>query len=162
MESFSILPRLFYLRHLYLVLIITYENLPNMSQISKNFSLAELIRTSQPYGNRPDLSAAINLCYGVHRVLQPLRDYLGCPITITSAYRCSQVNKAVGGVANSQHLTGNAADCVVPRDKFTKAVDFITENLPYDQLLIGKSFFHVSWVIGKEPRKQRIDGYYNY
>ncbi len=133
-----------------------------MSQISKNFSLAEMIRTSQPYGNRPDLTSTINLCYGVHRLLQPLRDYLGCPITITSAYRCSQVNKAVGGVSNSQHLTGNAADCVVPRDKFTKAVDYITENLPFDQLLIGKSFFHVSWVIGKEPRKQRIDEYYNY
>lgn len=133
-----------------------------MSKISSNFSLAEMIRTSQPYGNRPDISATINICYGVHKILQPLRDHIQCPITITSGFRCQQVNKAVGGKSNSQHLTGCAADCVVPNSVRDKAVDYITRFLPFDQLLIGKSFFHVSWTVDKTPRRQRIDNYYDY
>lgn len=133
-----------------------------MSKISSNFSLAEMIRTSQPYGNRPDISATINICYGVHKILQPLRDHIKCPITITSGYRCPQVNKAVGGKSNSQHLSGCAADCVVPKSIKDDAIDYITRFLPFDQLLVGKSFFHVSWTIDKTPRRQRIDNYYNY
>lgn len=42
--------------------------------------------------------------------LQVLRDYIKKPITLTNAYRCASHNKAVGGVANSQHVTGKAAD----------------------------------------------------
>ena len=133
-----------------------------MSKISKNFSLAEMIRTSQPFGNRPDISATINICYGVHRILQPLRDHIKLPITVTSGYRSQAVNKAVGGVSTSQHLSGCAADCVVPDSVRNEAIDYITRFLPFDQLLIGKSFFHVSWTIDKVPRRQRIDNYYNY
>jgi uncharacterized protein YcbK (DUF882 family) len=46
--------------------------------------------------------------------LQRLRDSLGgAPITINSACRCVEHNRAVGGEANSQHLLGKAADIVV-------------------------------------------------
>ena len=42
--------------------------------------------------------------------LQELRDYLGYPIIVTSGYRCKKHNTKVGGVSNSQHMTGIAAD----------------------------------------------------
>ena len=42
--------------------------------------------------------------------LQTLRDFIGEPITINSSYRCEEHNKRVGGVSNSQHLLGKAAD----------------------------------------------------
>ena len=45
--------------------------------------------------------------------LQRLRDRVGRAITITSGYRCEAHNKAVGGVVNSQHLEGKAADIQV-------------------------------------------------
>lgn len=45
--------------------------------------------------------------------LQELRDYLGYPIIITSGYRCKKHNAKVGGVSNSQHMQGIAADIVV-------------------------------------------------
>ena len=38
--------------------------------------------------------------------LQKIRDHFGKPITINSGYRCKMHNKNVGGVSNSQHLTG--------------------------------------------------------
>lgn len=45
--------------------------------------------------------------------LQTLRTLAGVPITVTSGRRCPGHNAAVGGVANSQHLLGNAADVMV-------------------------------------------------
>jgi uncharacterized protein YcbK (DUF882 family) len=45
--------------------------------------------------------------------LEQLRNKLGCPITITSGYRCPKHNKFVGGVRNSQHVRGCAADIKV-------------------------------------------------
>ena len=42
--------------------------------------------------------------------LQVLRDCLGVPITVNSAYRSPSYNKKIGGVSNSQHVLGKAAD----------------------------------------------------
>lgn len=53
--------------------------------------------------------------------LQVLRDHIGKPIKITSGYRSPEHNKRVGGVKNSQHLFGKAADIKVSR-KSTEAV----------------------------------------
>ena len=46
-------------------------------------------------------------------ILEGLRKYFGKPITITSGLRCSKHNKAVGGVSNSQHQYGKAADIYI-------------------------------------------------
>ena len=46
-------------------------------------------------------------------VLEPLRRRVG-RVIVTSGYRCQELNKAVGGVWNSQHLKGEAADIFVP------------------------------------------------
>lgn len=42
--------------------------------------------------------------------LQKIRDIAGKPVTITSAYRCPVNNRAAGGVSNSKHCLGMAAD----------------------------------------------------
>ena len=47
-------------------------------------------------------------------LLQKIRDHFGKAVVITSAVRCKTHNKAVGGVSNSQHLYGTAADIKVP------------------------------------------------
>ena len=46
----------------------------------------------------------------VNSVLDPLGDIIDIPIYINSGYRCNELNKAVGGSDNSQHLKGLAAD----------------------------------------------------
>lgn len=45
--------------------------------------------------------------------LQVLRDYFNLPVSINSGYRSPKHNKAVGGVANSRHVKGEAADITV-------------------------------------------------
>jgi len=42
--------------------------------------------------------------------LDALRDKADVPIFVDSAYRCAEHNKAVGGVPNSEHVQGIAAD----------------------------------------------------
>ncbi len=54
-------------------------------------------------------AAIVALCAAV---LDPLRDQLG-PIRITSGYRTSALNEAIGGADKSEHLTGRAADIVL-------------------------------------------------
>ena len=46
-------------------------------------------------------------------ILQKIRDHFGEPIIINSAYRSASHNRKVGGVSNSQHVKGTAADIVV-------------------------------------------------
>lgn len=46
--------------------------------------------------------------------LEALRTALGRPVVITSGIRCEKCNAAVGGIANSRHLTGRAADLYCP------------------------------------------------
>ncbi len=48
-------------------------------------------------------------------ILVNLRRHYGQPITIHSGCRCQKHNKAVGGVINSQHLIGRAADVTVKK-----------------------------------------------
>ena len=43
-------------------------------------------------------------------LLQKLRDYINRPIIVNSGYRCESHNEAVGGVENSYHTQGMAAD----------------------------------------------------
>ena len=46
----------------------------------------------------------------VAKNLQVIRDVLKAPIRVNSSYRCPKHNKAIGGVKNSQHVLGKAAD----------------------------------------------------
>lgn len=70
-----------------------------------------------------------NLC---QQVLEPLREHFGIPIVVSSGYRCPALNQAVGGVPNSQHLTGEAADIVM--SNLTEAFHWFIDNVPFDQI----------------------------
>lgn len=48
------------------------------------------------------------------RLLEAMRAKCGCPLIINSGYRCPEHNAAVGGVPNSQHVLGTAADVQLP------------------------------------------------
>lgn len=87
----------------------------------------------------------------VENVLDPVREWYGKPIYVNSGYRCPKHNAAVGGVPNSQHMRGEAAD-IRPRE-----VGKIIEQLGnYDQLIYYPTFVHVSWKRVGKNRKQII------
>lgn len=82
-----------------------------------------LVQTKNPSWPWPNFTASEIACKcGCNEVyvdpesmdaLQDLRDVWGKPIVLTSAHRCTAHNAAVGGAANSRHLT-LAFDCAVP------------------------------------------------
>lgn len=47
-------------------------------------------------------------------ILEALRSHYGKPVVIKSGLRCARHNAAVGGVTNSKHRTGKAADIYIP------------------------------------------------
>ena len=71
--------------------------------------------------------------------MQPLRDTLLNPVIITSGYRCPQLNSAVGGVYNSEHLTGGAADIHCPAASMKVLAFIIRDTVPqFNQLILEK------------------------
>ena len=137
-----------------------------------HFTLEELYASAtakaKGINNKPSTQQMINLVYLAAYVLEPLRVAMNEPIKIGSGFRSHELNKAVGGVYNSQHLKGQAADLCIDGDiqKGRKWFDYIRKNLPFDQLIweknpkTGSSWVHVSFVfpdLGKN-RKQVIDG----
>jgi uncharacterized protein YcbK (DUF882 family) len=93
-----------------------------------------------------------NLMALVENVLEPAREKLGGAIIVNSGYRCERHNKAVGGVANSQHLRGEAADIRCEDNK--RLAKIIEENGRFDQLIIYPTFIHVSFKRLGANRKQ--------
>ena len=79
------------------------------SKLSEHFSLRELTKTNTGIDNVPNEEQVNNL-KRVCQWLERLRSKRNEPIIINSGYRSPQVNKAVGGAANSNHLTGCAVD----------------------------------------------------
>lgn len=110
--------------------------------------------------NIPTPEIERNLAALVDNVLDPLREAWGRPIIVNSGYRCDALNKAVGGVATSQHRLGQAADLDVgTRTANMKLFNLIIKlKLPFDQLLfergdwaVGPDWVHVSF----SPRNRR-------
>lgn len=139
-----------------------YVSYSTSSKLSQNWTIAELTKTNCGLSNVPSLEHILNLHYGVVMILQPLRDYCGCPLICNSAYRSAEVNKAVGGVSSSQHLSGCAADIRIPNNKKMQVWDFLTKCKYVDQALGGKSFVHISWSPFRQPRQFYKLNYYNY
>ena len=79
------------------------------------------------------------------QVLDPARRAFGKAIKVNSGYRCERLNKAVGGSAKSQHLTGCAADLDGgDQDDNRRLAKLIVElGLPFDQLIDEKDY---AWV----------------
>ena len=82
----------------------------------------------------------------------------GKPVMVNSAFRCKQVNDAVGSKDSSQHRSGCAVDIRVPEltpDEVVKTI--IAAGLPYDQLIREfDRWTHISIPSrpNTEPRKQ--------
>lgn len=135
--------------------------------VTMHFTIEELYAsaTAKAKGidNKPSTQQMINLVYLAAYVLEPLRVAMKEPIKIGSGFRCERLNKAVGGVYNSQHMKGQAADLCIDGDiqKGRKWFNYIKNHLPFDQLIWehnskGTYWVHVSFVypdFGKNRHK---------
>lgn len=137
------------------------------TNVTMHFTMEELYAsataTAKGINNKPSVQQMINLVYLCAYVLEPLRVAMNEPIKIGSGFRCQALNKAVGGVYNSQHMKGQAADLCIDGDiqKGRKWFNYIKNHLPFDQLIWehnskGTYWVHVSFVypdFGKNRHK---------
>ena len=133
-------------------------------QLSEHFSLAELTASETAdrlnIDNTPDISGMANLVR-LATFLEEVKTVLGGkPVMINSAFRCKQVNDAVGSKDTSQHRIGCAADIRVPSmtpDEVVKAI--IASGIGYDQVIREfDRWTHVSIpnTPDAKPRKQAL------
>ena len=132
----------------------------NDTRLSSHFRLGEFLNLSKYPDNKPTMRLVANMTYGCLMLLEPARQMVG-PIIINSGYRNPRVNALVGGVRNSQHLQGQAAD-IRPQDpsQFQRLVDFFKTNDLTDQLLTATGWLHISWNPFALPRHFVRIGYY--
>ena len=116
-------------------------------KLGNNFSLAELTKSETAerlrVPNIPNAKEIENLKGLVKNILQPFRDYIKHPITISSGFRSKELNKAIPGSAlKSAHSYGYAADLKIPaygdpKKVATELLFFLKSNkIPFDQLIL--------------------------
>ena len=127
----------------------------------KYFTIAELCNsdTADRRGiiNRLPKEYLPNVQGLINHVLDPLREWYGKPIYVNSGYRCPELNKAVGGVENSYHVSGCAADIDARSyEENKKLFEYIRENLPFTEVGWegGGRWIHVALVPGRENEKE--------
>ena len=132
----------------------------NDVRLSPHYKLSEFLNIGKYPDNKPTLQDVANMTYGCLMLLEPARLEVG-PIIINSGFRNSRVNRLVGGVGNSQHLIGQAAD-IHPKEpaRFWTLVEFLKKCEYTDQLLTGNGWLHVSWAPFSTPRQMIRIGYY--
>ena len=129
--------------------------------MTPHFSLAELTHTDhREFDNVPNADETANL-QRLAELLEKVKALLGNkPVMINSAFRCKQVNDAVGSKDTSQHRLGCAADIRIPGmlpDEVVRVV--IASELPYDQIIREfDRWTHISVtnVAGASPRRQAL------
>ncbi|MBF1619159.1 peptidase M15A [Prevotella melaninogenica] len=142
-----------------------------------NFSIAELVQSSTAeqlkINNNPPSIVKVHLTETI-TLLENIRaewgkyceaHKLGNPaIRISSGYRSAELNKAVGGVKNSAHVEGYAADLQPVNGKQTEFEKFFASvfsrmGYAFDQIIIEKSktsrWVHVGYkrTDGKQRRQ---------
>lgn len=129
--------------------------------LSADFKLWEFVKsvTADQNGisNLPNETEVGHLKLLCQKILQPAREALG-PLKISSGFRSEELNKFIGGVANSDHRLGYAAD-VIPHDTTTLTLaKWVVKHCPdFDQVILefgtpaDPSWIHLS----AAPRNRR-------
>ena len=105
--------------------------------LSEHFTLEELTFTDhREFDNTPNADETANL-NRLASFLEQVKTVLGGkPVMINSAFRCKQVNDAVGSKDTSQHRSGCAAELRIPGmtpDEVVKAI--MASGIGYDQII---------------------------
>jgi hypothetical protein len=144
-------------------------------QISDHISFKEATRsnTAKRLGidNDPGDYEKTNMLGVALNIFEPLREWVGGPIKITSFYRSQELNKAIGGSRRSQHCEGRAIDLDDTFGHKTNAemFEYIRKNLNFDQLIWefgdenNPDWVHVSFIAqdgnrNRVMKAERIDG----
>jgi hypothetical protein len=108
--------------------------------LSKSFTLNELTKSQEAtrlgIDNTPNEEQIQNLKILCEKILQPIRDFYGMPLSVSSGYRSVALCEAIGSSSKSQHTKGQAADFEIFGIANKDIAEFIVKNLEYDQCIL--------------------------
>jgi hypothetical protein len=108
-------------------------------KLSPHFTLYEFVtsQTAERKGinNEPPPDVVEHLRRLCTQILEPARVALG-PLHISSGFRCSKLNVAIGGSKTSAHCLGYAADVVPLQAARKDFARWVRENCTYDQIIL--------------------------
>ena len=138
-------------------------------KLSEHFSLDELTFSQTAirngWENIPSVEVLDNLKRLCGEGLEPLRDFIGKPITITSGYRNLRLNKAIGSKDSSYHTKGLAADIIIKGmsvEQLMRAV--IQSDIEFQQVILefpnpdgtgGWVHFAIP-ALGQKPKMEKL------
>lgn len=107
------------------------------TQLSPHFTLEELVHSDFALRHQMDnatsdpriIQALESLAANV---LEPIRAHYGTAFSPTSGYRCPELNQAIHGASDSQHMRGQAADVVLPGMTRLDLAKWIEQTLDFD------------------------------
>lgn len=110
-----------------------------------HFKFQELVTTDTGLPNHPDTDEHLSNLASLWNTLNFLRDKLGRPIYINSAFRTKQVNEQVGGAKRSLHMQGRAADIRCDPQYMDELRNVIKEERDWlSEVIDYKTFIHIA------------------
>jgi uncharacterized protein YcbK (DUF882 family) len=127
----------------------------------KHFTLAELTHSTtaaaQNIDNTPPPAVVAKLVALTNKLLDPVRELWGDPLTVNSGFRSPALNKAIGGAVASQHMKGEAADITAGTPEKNKALFnmILAASIEFDQMIDEKGYtwIHLSYRAGANRRQ---------
>lgn len=139
-------------------------------KISKHITLAEATKSQtairKGIDNMPSPNIIPNMIEVANKCFEPLREWHGKPIGISSFYRSAALNRAVKGSPRSQHMKGQAID--IDADIFDNGITnadiyrWLVNNVDFDQIIWefgddnNPAWVHVSYVGKGKNRRQEL------
>jgi len=131
--------------------------------LTPHFSLGELtgsdLAVRRGINNTPNEAIRKNL-KRLAETLEQVRAALGRPMFISSGYRCTALNRALGGSVTSAHILGLAADFVASGITPLEACSRIRDSeIEFDQLIYEGTWVHIGLSLGK-PRREVLTAHF--
>lgn len=137
-----------------------------MFEITVNHLLYSATAARRGICNRPPMGCVDEIMAnlkGLVELLNVVQRELRKRVVVTSGYRCVALNRAVGGVENSQHTKGQAVDFYVEGMTAERVASYVKQFFSYDQLIVYNNkavdkggLIHLSQVMDGVNRRQFI------
>ena len=133
-------------------------------KLSPHFTSDEMCKSQlavrNNIANQPDTAAIAAMQRLAEAILEPVRAYVGAPITPSSGFRSAALNKVLGGAYHSQHCKGEAVDFAIAGISHAEIALWIQRELDFDQLIVEypqadcvrSGWLHVSYAHGRNRK----------
>lgn len=78
-------------------------------------------------------------------ILERVRSILGRPVLVTSGYRCSRLNSAVGGAKKSYHTRYRAVDIAVNSSEAASLESLLVARFKAKEFIVGHNYLHIAF-----------------